>query len=108
LALQTRIGYHGHVMSSVNITELKNNLSQYLRQVRQGEEILIRDRRLPIAKIVPLSGADGADAETLALVAAGKLRLGKGRLPKSFWSMPGPRIGMRRVVAAVVSDREER
>ena len=95
-------------MGTANVAELKNNLSRYLRRVRHGEEILIRDRNLPIASIVPLNGTDQIDAETQALVAAGKLRLGKGRLPDSFWSMPGPRISARRLAAAVVADREER
>jgi antitoxin (DNA-binding transcriptional repressor) of toxin-antitoxin stability system len=32
------------IMQTVNIAELKNNLSYYLRQVRQGNEIMIKDR----------------------------------------------------------------
>ncbi len=96
---------------SVNIAKLKNHLSRYLDQVRRGEEILICDRKVPIAKIVPLTGADGLDAETLALVASGQLRLPERPLPrnfwKSFWSMPAPRVSTRRAAAAVVADREE-
>ena len=100
-------GYYGY-MRSVNIADLKNNLSRYLHQVRRGEEILIRDRNLPIAKIIPLNEVDDLDRETLGLVAAGKLRLGEGPLPDSFWSMPGPRVSIKRLIPAVVSDREER
>ncbi len=95
-------------MKSVNIADLKNNLSRYLNRVREGEEILIRDRNLPIARIVPLNGAEELDADTRALAASGQLRLGKGPLPESFWSMPGPRISVKRLVAAVVADRDER
>lgn len=61
-------------MKSVNIAELKNGLSKYLRLVRQGEEIVIRDRNLPIARILPFDAED-LTGEELALVAAGKLRL---------------------------------
>ena len=46
-------GYNGHV-GTVNIAELKDQLSSFLQRVRAGEEIIIRDRNLPIAKIVPL------------------------------------------------------
>ncbi len=94
-------------MRSVNIAELKNRLSAYLNEVREGREILVRDRNRPIAKIVPLSAAD-LDEELGALVAAGLLRPPEGRLPKSFWSMPAPRVSTKRIVAAVMADREER
>ena len=40
-------------MHSVNVAELKNRLSKYLRFAKGGEEIIIRDRNLPVAKLVP-------------------------------------------------------
>lgn len=94
-------------MRSVNIAELKNRLSAYLNQVREGEEILVRDRNRPIAKIVPLSETD-LDAEERALIASGLLRPPGRPLPDSFWSMPAPRVSVKRAVKAVVADREER
>ena len=46
-------------MRSVNIAELKNSLSAYLRLVRDGEEVVIRDRNRAIARIVPIeAGGD--------------------------------------------------
>lgn len=93
-------------MRSVNIADLKNRLSRYLNEVREGEELLVRDRNLPIAKIVPLSMANIA-AEDLSLVASGQLRLPEARLPASFWSMPAPRVSLKRAVAAVTAEREE-
>lgn len=71
-------------MKSVNIAELKNRLSSYLTEVKAGEEILVRDRNLPIARIVPLAQASG-DEDLLALAAQGKLRLGEGTIDDSFW-----------------------
>ena len=61
---------------SVNVAELKNRLSKYLTFVKGGEEIVIRDRNLPVAKLVPFS-TEGASEEELFLVAAGKMRLPK-------------------------------
>ena len=66
-------------MRSVNVAELKNRLSKYLTFAKGGEEVVIRDRNLPVAKLVPFS-AEGADDQELVLVAAGKLRLPKVRL----------------------------
>lgn len=100
-------GYDSQVVRNVNIADLKNNLSRYLRQVRRGEEILIRDRKVPVAKIVPLSA--GEDNEELAQLAAeGLIRLREKELDiDEFWAMPGPRLPLERVVAAIVADREE-
>ncbi len=94
-------------MRSVNIARLKNHLSRYLTEVRRGEEIVIRDRKLPIAKIVPLTETGDLGTEELALVASGQMRGPKRPLPRGFWSMPGPRISARRAAAAVVADRAE-
>ena len=77
-------------MKSVNIAELKNRLSVYLNDVKAGEEILVRDRNQPVARIVPLVRSRDEDEELLALAAQGKLRLGEGLLEESFWEMPAP------------------
>src|SRR5215218_7883847 len=78
-------------MKSVNIAELKNRLSGYLNDVKAGEEILVRDRNQPVARIVPLARSMDEDEELLALASQGKLRLGHGVLDESFWAMPPPR-----------------
>ena len=40
--------------TEVNIAQLKAHLSEYLRAVREGQEITIKDRDRPVGKIVPL------------------------------------------------------
>lgn len=62
-------------MQTVNIAELKNNLSHYLRQVRQGNEITIKDRNRVIARIVPAAPSADYDEELLELAAQGKVKL---------------------------------
>jgi prevent-host-death family protein len=60
-------------MASVQIAELKNNLSAYLRKVRTGEEVIICDRKSPIAKIVPLGTTDlDLEAQELIMLPAQK------------------------------------
>jgi prevent-host-death family protein len=98
-------------MTSVNIAELKSKLSAYLQRVRAGEEIVIRDRRLPVARLVPFAAA-GNDPEELALAAAGKLSLPKEPLDEAFWSLgKGQRTNSRlaRAARTVISrERNER
>jgi prevent-host-death family protein len=93
-------------MRSANIAELKNRLTQYLREVRAGEEIIVRDRQRPIAKIVPLSVDD--DPQDAALVAAGLMRKAQRSLPAAFWRTRRPVVSVRRAAAAVSQDREDR
>ncbi|MCA1831669.1 MAG: type II toxin-antitoxin system prevent-host-death family antitoxin [Actinobacteria bacterium] len=40
-------------MKRVKIAELKNHLSEHLRGVEAGEEIVVTDRDRPIARIIP-------------------------------------------------------
>ena len=96
-------------MNSVNIADLKNQLSKYLNRVRAGEEIVIKDRNLPVAKIVPLSLADDAEAEELALIASGQMMPPRvKKLPGSFWKMGGPRLSVAKAAQAISRDREGR
>lgn len=45
-------------MKHVRIAELKDRLSEHLRAVEKGAEVVITDRNRPIARIVPLTPAD--------------------------------------------------
>lgn len=93
-------------MRSANIADLKNRLTQYLREVRAGEEIIVCHRRRPIAKIVPLPAED--DDRDAALVAGGLMRPAERRLPASFWKGRRARLSRAEVVAAVAAEREDR
>jgi prevent-host-death family protein len=44
-------------MRQVKIAELKNRLSEHLRAVENGAEVVVMDRNRPIARIVPLPPA---------------------------------------------------
>ena len=99
-------------METVNIAELKNSLSAYLQKVRAGEEIIIRDRNLPIAKIIPSNTTD-VSAEELALAASGQLLLPSEKFnERAFWSIgakhPVSAEVAEAIFRAVSEDREER
>lgn len=94
-------------MKSVNIAELKNRLSVYLSEVKGGEEILVRDRNNPIAKIVPFTHFSGQDEELVALAAKGKLRMGEGDMDDSFWELPAPRISAAALRRSMEHERDD-
>ena len=41
-------------MTTINIADLKNHLSDFLRRVEAGEELVVAKRNVPFATIVPL------------------------------------------------------
>ena len=51
-------------MIQVNISEIKNRLSYYLRLVRGGEQIEILDRKTPLARIIHVSKAETENKDT--------------------------------------------
>ena len=94
-------------MRTVNVAELKNQLSKYLMFARSGEEIVIRDRSLPVAKIVPFSGEDASEEELL-LVAAGKMRLPEQPLDvEKLLKIPTGKVSVTKAVKALLEDRAE-
>ena len=101
------VRYRGH-MRTANVSELKSHLSSYLAYVQQGEEIIVRDRNRPIARIVPLTSGGGDESEETALVAAGVIRLpARDTLPASFWNWKGGKITEKRAIKAVRDERDE-
>jgi prevent-host-death family protein len=104
-------GYNSHegvpTMRSVNVARLKDRLSEYLSVAKSGEEIIIRDRNLPVAKLVPFE-TQGAPEEDLLLVAAGKMRLPKAKFdPKMLGRIPGRRAKGNKAIEALLAEREE-
>jgi prevent-host-death family protein len=94
-------------MRTVNVAELKNQLSKYLTFARAGEEIVIRDRNLPVAKLVPFS-TEEASEEDLLLVAAGKMRLpGKPIDVDELLRIRTGKVSGNGAVRALLKDRAE-
>jgi hypothetical protein len=73
-------------MKSVGIRELKNHLSEYIRLVRQGEEIYVTDRGEVVAELRQPGqySAESPYPELLRLARQGKLRLGAPNYPDVY------------------------
>lgn len=84
---------HGQIhynvpMRTVNISDLKAQLSAHIQLVKDGEEVLICDRNKPVARMVPCRTNDRSKQEQ-RLIARGVLSLPlKRRL--STVSLPEP------------------
>jgi antitoxin (DNA-binding transcriptional repressor) of toxin-antitoxin stability system len=95
--------------SSVKVSELKNRLSHYLRQVRGGATLLVCDRDQVIARIEPAGGAslasDDEDRWVDELERRGTLRRAEAPLPKG-WHARRPKVKAD-VVRALLAERDE-
>src|SRR2546422_1992794 len=94
------------IMKTVNIAELKNRLSLYLNEVRTGHEVIVRDRNVPIARIVPISQSN-PDDELRALAGQGKIRLAEDQLDEAFWDLPAPRVPRHTLRRVLILERDE-
>ncbi len=88
-------------MSSVGVRELRDNLSEYLRRVREGELLIITDRGKPIGELGPAAG--GRSAERARALVRGGLASWSGGKPKGLSQAPRPTAGL--VSEAVIEDR---
>jgi antitoxin (DNA-binding transcriptional repressor) of toxin-antitoxin stability system len=96
-------------MKPVNVAELKNRLSHYLRMVRRGQAVLVRDRDRVIARIEPAGGSDAIpgddEARISELEARGILRRGRGRITPDLWARR-PRIDAD-AIAILLDERND-
>lgn len=95
-------------MRSVNLARLKNQLSKYVTFARAGEEVIIRHRKIPVAKLVPFT-VDDASPEELHLVAEGKMRLAEVELDvERLFKIATFRVQGNAVTKALLDDRDEK
>ncbi|HEY1210464.1 MAG TPA: type II toxin-antitoxin system prevent-host-death family antitoxin [Terracidiphilus sp.] len=93
-------------MRTVNIGVLKNQLSAYLQIVRKGEEVVVRDRNKPIARILPftlpLPPEGDHEAEVAYLIATGQMKPAKRKMDwEAFWALPMPTVSDEAVKEAL-------
>jgi len=66
-------------MKSVGLRELKNRLSEYVREVRAGEDVLVTDRGEVVAELISPGrqlGEPSVPSRLVALARRGQLTLG--------------------------------
>ncbi|MGH7543646.1 MAG: type II toxin-antitoxin system Phd/YefM family antitoxin [Gemmatimonadota bacterium] len=94
-------------MKRASISALKARLSEYLRAVRNGEEVIVTDRGTPVARLAPLDPAGRHDARMRTLIEAGLVRPAEGALPDDFWDRPRPEDPQGRSLEALLEEREQ-
>ena len=93
-------------MKTATVSELKARLSEFLVQVGAGSEVLITDRGKPVARLVPISGASRGKESLSVLEKQGLIKIGPGKLPKTFWRMPRAEDREGLVLKALLEERQ--
>jgi len=78
-------------MKSVGLRDLKNRLSEYVREVRSGEGVLVTDRGEVVAELVPpgqRSDERGVPSNLAALARTGRLTLGASNDARVYPKLP--------------------
>ena len=92
-------------MSTASTSELRANLSRYLREVRRGGEVQVLDRGIPVARLVaPAEGDEGGVREIL--VRRGLLKPGTGN-PAAILDRP-PLVLQTSLFDALMEERTDR
>jgi antitoxin (DNA-binding transcriptional repressor) of toxin-antitoxin stability system len=98
-------------MKSVGVRELKNRLSEYIRQVRSGEGVLVTDRGQVVAELTA-PGAGAADsslpAGLLALARRNGVVLGAPNKADLYPALPRSRRRKRTVAELLEAERGDR
>ena len=100
-------------MRTVKTGVLKNQLSAYLRYVRNGEEVIVQDRNKPIARILPftlpLPPEGDHEAEVAYLIATGQMKPAKKKMDwDAFNALPMPTVSDEAVKEALDWARGDR
>ena len=93
-----------------NIGELKTHLSLYVKGVKSGGKVLITERNVPVAKIVPLDEDDLYESEEEQLIAEGILSRPKSDKPlrDSFWEDKDlPNVPLDVILRVIREERDE-
>lgn len=93
--------------TTASIVQLKARLSEYMTRVKAGNEVVVTERGVPVARIVPLDAAERLKTRRQRLARAGLLRLGRGRLRKELHVAPKGGDAGSDVLEALLTERRE-
>ena len=95
-------------MRTVTVQDLANDPIAYLQYVRDGEEIVLHDQNIPVARILPFNQEAAEQERQARLVASGDLILPKQKMDwDAFFALRKGSVPRDAAVQAVIDDRSE-
>jgi prevent-host-death family protein len=91
---------------TANVAQVKAKLSEYLRQVKSGGEVVITERGIPVARLVPLEAEENRATREERLIRAGILR--PAQAPRKKLGPPKSQPGAgAAALEALLAERDE-
>ena len=94
-------------MTVTSVSKLRASLSEFLRSVKAGEEVLVTERGRVIARISPAATSVSLTESLREMAGQGLVKIGTGKLPKNFWRMPRPKDPKGLVMKGMLEERTE-
>lgn len=94
-------------MVTVSVSELKARLSEHLRRVKGGEEVLVTERGRAVAVLAPVPPARSAQGDLDELVQSGLVRPSRQAPDERFWELPRGSDPDGAVLRALIDERRE-
>jgi prevent-host-death family protein len=94
-------------MTVASVSKLKASLSEFLRRVKAGEEVLVTERGRIIARLGPPASSVSLTESLREMERQGLVKVGTGKLPKNFWRMPRPKDPKGLVMKGMLEERAE-
>jgi len=79
-------------MKTSSISSAKNQLSALIKRVQRGDSIVITDRGVPVAKLVPVQLGTGVPERIIALAQHGLARLPEHKPDTQWLDLPRPSL----------------
>jgi prevent-host-death family protein len=93
--------------STASIAQVKARLSEYIRRVKAGNEVVVTERGVPVARLTGLEVAERRATRRDRLARSGVVKPGKGRVRRALQSPPDGQTEGAEVLAALLADRDE-
>jgi len=90
---------------TASVVDLKARLSEHLRQVKSGHELIVTERGVPVARLLPLDDGERRSTRRFRLTRSGVLKPGRGKLPALLKRAPEGGSAGASVLAALLADR---
>jgi prevent-host-death family protein len=93
--------------TTASIAEVKARLSEYVRKVKAGNEVVVTERGVPVARLTGLEVAERRATRRDRLARSGAVKPGKGRLRRALQAPPEGDPAGAAVLSALLAERDE-
>jgi prevent-host-death family protein len=93
--------------TSASIVEVKARLSEFVRRAKAGNEVVITERGVPVARLTGLEQAERRATRRDRLTRSGAVKPGKGRVRRALHEPPAGEPAGTEVLSALLAERDE-